>query len=175
MATGPRTRVPMRRRRTGHTDYKNRLALLKSGEARLVVRRTNGNIIVQFVDYDENGDRVRATAVARELEAMGWKNSPKSTPAAYLTGYLAAKRASEAGVNDAVLDIGRHAPIRGSKVYAALKGALDAGIEVPHGDDDIFPSDDRINGQFLGQENDFEAVMAAIGGSSPAKVNTEEE
>ena len=30
MATGPRTRVPFRRRREGKTDYRRRLALLKS-------------------------------------------------------------------------------------------------------------------------------------------------
>ncbi len=176
MAAGPRTRVPMRRRRTGHTDYKKRLALLKSGETRLVVRRTGGNVIVQFVDWEETGDQVKATAVAQELSKMGWKNSAKSTPAAYLTGLLAGKRAKEAGIEDAVLDIGRHAPVRGSKVYAALKGVLDADVWVPHGDDEMFPTEDRLTGAFLDQANDFEAVRAAIGGGMPAaKATTEEE
>lgn len=174
MATGPRTRVPFRRRREGRTDYRARLGLLKSNKTRMVVRRTNGNVIVQFADWDGEGDRVLASATARELAKQGWKHSPKSTPAAYLAGYLAGQRARKAGVENAVLDIGRHAPVRGSKVFAALKGALDAGVEMPHGDDK-FPSEERLNGAFLGQENDFNAVVAALGGTAAAKSNDEEE
>jgi len=33
-------------------------------------------------------------------------------------------------------------------VYAALKGMADAGLEVPH-DEDILPSDERINGEHI--------------------------
>ncbi len=175
MSTGPRTRVPFRRRREGRTDYRRRLALLKSGQTRLVVRRSSGNVTVQFVDYIAEGDQVRATAVARELEKMGWQGSPKNTPAAYLTGLLAGKRALEAGIDEAILDLGRHAPTRGSRVFAVLKGVLDAGVEVPHGDDDIYPSEDRLTGAFLDQQKNFEAVRAAIGGGSPAKSDDEEE
>lgn len=174
MATSPRTRVPFRRRREGRTDYRARLGLLKSGETRVVVRRTNGNIIVQFVNWGETGDMVQATAVGQELAKLGWKGSAKSTPAAYLTGKLAAKRALDAGIDEAVLDIGRHAPVKGSKVFAALKGIVDAGVWVPHGDD-MFPEDERINGAFLDQQKDFEAVEAAIGGSSAANSSEEEE
>ena len=174
MATGPRTRVPFRRRREGRTDYRTRLGLLRSGETRLVVRRTGGNVIVQFVDWDGQGDKVQATAVGQELQKMGWKGSAKSTPAAYLTGLLAGKRARDAGIEGAVLDIGRHAPVRGSKVYAALKGALDAGVHVPHGDG-IFPSEERLNGAFLKQDKDFEAVRGAIGVKRSAKSQDEEE
>ena len=173
MATGPRTRVAFRRRREGRTDYRARLGLLKSGETRVVVRRTNGNVIVQFVDWAETGDMVKATAVGQELAKMGWKGSAKSTPAAYMTGLLAGKRAKAAGIEDAVLDMGRHAPVHGSKVFAALKGVLDAGVWVPHSDD-IFPSEDRLTGAFLGQQKEFEAVKAAIGGTSAANSDEEE-
>jgi large subunit ribosomal protein L18 len=174
MATSPRTRVPFRRRREGRTNYRTRLALLKSGETRLVVRRTNGNVIVQFVDWNQNGDAIKATAVAQELAKLGWEGSAKNTPAAYLTGLLAGKRAAEAGVESAVLDIGRHTPSKGSRVFAALKGVLDAGIEVPHGDESIYPSEDRLNGAFLELESNFNAVKAKIG-TSAAKSNDEEE
>jgi large subunit ribosomal protein L18 len=174
MATSPRTRVPFRRRREGRTDYRARLGMLKSGETRMVVRRTNGNVIVQFVNWSETGDAVQATAVGQELAKMGWKGSAKSTPAAYLTGMLAAKRAQEAGIEGAVLDIGRHAPVKGSKVFAALKGAVDAGLWVPHGDN-MFPSEDRLNGAFLDQQKNFEAVRGAIGAPASAKSNDEEE
>jgi large subunit ribosomal protein L18 len=181
MATSPRTRVPFRRRREGRTNYRTRLALLKSQETRLVVRRTNGNVIVQFVDWTQGGDAVKATAVAQELKKMGWEGSPKNTPAAYLTGLLAGKRAAEAGVESAVLDIGRHTPTKGSRVFAALKGVLDAGIEVPHGGEDVYPSEERLNGAFLELESNFDAVKARIAGAkaggkgtSAAKSNDEE-
>ena len=173
MAVGPRTRVPFRRRREGKTDYRRRLALLKSGETRVVVRRTNGNVIVQFVDWTQGGDAVKATAVAQELAKLGWEGSAKNTPAAYLTGLLAGKRAAAAGVESAVLDIGRHTPTKGSRVFAALKGVLDAGIEVPHGDD-VYPSEERLTGAFLELATNFNAVKAKIG-SSAAKSDDEEE
>ena len=162
MSTGPRTRVPFRRRREGRTDYRRRLHLLRSGETRLVVRRTSQNVIVQFVDWSSEGDQVKATAVAQELSRIGWEGSPKNTPAAYLTGYLAGKRAKAAGVESAVLDIGRRVPTKGSRVFAALKGVLDAGIEVPHGSEEIYPSEERLNGAFLELESNFDAVKGAI-------------
>jgi large subunit ribosomal protein L18 len=181
MATSPRTRVPFRRRREGRTNYRTRLALLKSQETRLVVRRTNGNVIVQFVDWTQGGDAVKATAVAQELKKMGWEGSAKNTPAAYLTGLLAGKRAAQAGVESAVLDIGRHTPTKGSRVFAALKGVLDAGIDVPHGGEDIYPSEERLFGAFLELESNFDAVKAKIAGeaggkgTSAAKSTDEEE
>jgi large subunit ribosomal protein L18 len=180
MATSPRTRVPFRRRREGRTNYRTRLALLKSQETRLVVRRTNGNVIVQFVDWTQTGDAVKATAVAQELKKMGWEGSAKNTPAAYLTGLLAGKRAAQAGVESAVLDIGRHTPTKGSRVFAALKGVLDAGIDVPHGGEEIYPSEDRLNGAYLELESNFNAVKAKIAnskatGTSAAKSTDEEE
>ncbi len=173
MATSPRTRVPFRRRREGRTDYKARLGLLKSGETRVVVRRTNGNVIVQFIDWAETGDNVKTTAVGQELAKMGWTGSAKSTPAAYLTGLLAGKRAMDSGIDSAVLDIGRHAAVKGSKVFAALKGIVDSGVYVPHGDE-MFPAEDRLNGAFLDQQKSFEAVRDAIGVTQAAKSDDEE-
>lgn len=174
MARGPRTRVPFRRRREGRTDYRSRLALLKSGETRLVVRRTGGNVIAQFVNWAEEGDQVAATAVGLELSKLGWNGSPKSTPAAYLTGLLAGKRAMDAGIDEAVFDMGRHRPVRGSKVFAALKGVVDAGVWIPH-DDSMFPSEDRLTGDFLDQKKDFEAARAKIGIPAANSDSEEEE
>lgn len=162
MATSPRTRVPFRRRREGKTDYRRRLALLRSQETRLVVRRTNANVIVQFVDWTQTGDEVKATAVAQELAKLGWEGSAKNTPAAYLTGLLAGKRAAAAGVESAVLDMGRRPPTKGSRIFAALKGVKDAGIEVAAGNDEIYPSEERMNGAFLDLETNFNAVKGKI-------------
>jgi large subunit ribosomal protein L18 len=162
MAAGPRTRVPFRRRREGKTDYRRRLALLKSHSTRLVVRRTASNVIVQFVDWAETGDAVKATAVAHELKGIGWEGSGKNTPAAYLTGLLAGQRAAQLGIEDAVLDIGRRVPTKGARVFAALKGVLDAGIEVAHSED-ILPEEDRITGAHVDSVENFNAVKAKIG------------
>ncbi len=148
MAIGPRYSVPFRRRREGKTDYRVRLNLLKSHKTRAVVRKTLGNIIVQFTNYDEKGDKVLVSATARELKKLGYAGSPDSTAAAYLTGLLAGHRAKEKQINEAVLDLGIQTPSKGSRVFASLRGILDAGVHVPHGKG-IFPTPDRIKGAHL--------------------------
>lgn len=148
MATGPRYKVQFRRRRTGQTDYGRRRNLLQGRTTRLVVRGSNRAITVQFVDYAAEGDVVRAVANSRDLGSSGWTRSFKSTPAAYLTGVLAAIRAKKAGVTNAVLDTGRFKPATGSRTYAALKGVVDAGIQVPHTKEGL-PKQERIVGQHL--------------------------
>jgi large subunit ribosomal protein L18 len=145
MAHGPRYAVKFRRRREGKTDYRRRLALLKGGKTRLVVRRTNTRTIVQFVDYDPKGDIVRAQASSSELKKFGWASAHPNTPSSYLVGLLAGKRAAQAGVEEAVLDLGLAKAVSGGRLFAALKGAIDGGVEVPHGDD-VLPADDRVHG-----------------------------
>jgi large subunit ribosomal protein L18 len=168
MAQGPRYDVPYRRRRAGKTDYRQRLALLKSGKPRLVVRETNRNVTAQFVTYDPDGDRVVAQAEALELEDLGWEGYTSNTPSAYLTGLLAAQRGREAGVDEAVLDLGLQKPSEGGVVFAALRGALDAGVEVPHGDG-IFPTPDRLQGAHIDSETpeNFADVHEEITGEPP--------
>lgn len=148
MGHGPRYRVPFRRRREGRTDYRRRLKLLKGRTTRLVVRPSNRGILVQFVDYDPKGDVIRATATSRDLVPHGWDRSLAATPAAYLTGLLAGQRAKQAGVTKAVFDLGHHEPTPGGKLFAALKGVLDAGVQVPH-DEDVLPDEGRIKGEHL--------------------------
>ena len=149
MSHGPRYRTQLRRRREGKTDYRSRLALLKSGRHRVIVRRSLKNIRVQFPAYDERGDQIIASAIGTELQSKyNWKHSLATTPAAYLTGLLAATRAKKAGITDSVLDIGRQVPVKGSKVFAALQGVLDAGITCPCSDDKL-PPEDRIMGKHL--------------------------
>ena len=58
--------------------------------------------------------------------------SGKNTSSAYLTGYLCGKKALKEGIEGAVLDLGLKTSINGSKIYAALKGAVDAGMNIPH-------------------------------------------
>lgn len=148
MARSSRYKVRFRRRREGKTDYRKRLALLKSGLPRMVVRRTNRYMIVQFVRFKHEGDEVIAYASSKELQRYGWPYAGKNTPAAYLTGFLAALRAKKAGVSEAILDVGRFPSKKGSRLYAALKGALDAGVEVPHSPE-VLPDESRIRGEHI--------------------------
>jgi large subunit ribosomal protein L18 len=149
MAKGARYRVPFRRRREGRTDYRRRLALLKSREPRVVVRRSLTNVRIQVIAYTPEGDKVLASADGRELAKLGLTGtSGKSVPAAYLTGVLAGKRAKDAGVTGAVLDLGRQVPSKGNRIFAALKGVVDAGVEVPH-DEAILPDEERLKGEHI--------------------------
>jgi len=144
-------RIPFRRRRRGLTDYRSRLKMLLSGKPLLVVRKTNTQIIVQVVKPEVKGDVVLAQATGRELRTkFSWPASGKNTPAAYLAGYLAGLRAIKAGVKEAILYIGLHRAVRGARVFAALKGALDAGLKVPHSPE-ILPSEDRIRGSHIAE------------------------
>ena len=152
MRQGPRYRVKPRRQREGKTDYRKRLKLLRSRKPRMVVRRSLKNTQVQFVEYREGGDNIVASAVSMELiSKYKWKYSTSTTPAAYLTGILAGKRAIDKGINECVLDLGRYLPVTGSKIFASLKGVLDAGIECPHNEEKL-PNEDRIMGKHLDKD-----------------------
>jgi len=138
--------MKFKRKRKCKTDYKKRLSLLKSGKVRLVVRKTNKNIIVQFVSYHPDGDKVLCSAHTNELKRHGWNGARRNLPAGYLAGLLAGVKAKD--VKGAILDIGFVPPIKGSLIYAVLKGVLDAGVEVPHSDD-IFPDEKRLKGEHI--------------------------
>jgi large subunit ribosomal protein L18 len=141
---------PLKRREEEKTNYSKRLALVKSGQARLVVRRALNSINVQLVVYEPEGDKVLASAKSTQLEKFGWPLHKGNTPAAYLTGMLCAKRGMKKGTKEAVLDIGLVTPVHGSVVFAALKGAIDAGLKVPVSDD-AFPSKERISGKHIAE------------------------
>jgi large subunit ribosomal protein L18 len=140
--------IPYRRKREGKTNYKKRLSLLKSRECRLVVRKTNKYMTVQFVDYNPDGDHVLLTLSSKSLQKDGWKFCCKNLPAAYLTGCLAGKRALAKKIKRAILDLGLHTPVKGSRIYAVLKGVIDSGVAVPAGED-VFPKPDRLSGKHL--------------------------
>lgn len=142
-------RMPPKRRRLGLTDYRKRLALVKSGLPRLVVRKTNSQIIVQVVRSKLGGDETLVTVTSKKLREYGWRASLKNTPAAYLTGLLAGLLVKDK-VEKAILDIGLQTPSRGSKVFAAALGFRDAGIEIPIGEE-IVPDEERIAGRHISE------------------------
>ncbi|WP_423792851.1 50S ribosomal protein L18 [Methanocaldococcus indicus] len=148
MAHKPTYRVKFRRRREAKTDYRKRLRLLLSRKPRLVARKTLNHIIAQIIEYDEKGDRTVVSAHSRELVKLGYKGHCGNLPAAYLTGYLLGKKALQKGYKEAVLDIGLHRATKGAAVFAILKGAVDAGLDVPHGES-ILPEEERIRGEHI--------------------------
>jgi len=152
--------VNFRRRREGRTDYAKRLALLKSGKPRMVVRKSNKYVTVQFVKFGEKGDETIASATTMELKKIGFPGKC-NTPSAYLAGIAAAKKARAKGVGEFVLDIGRQTASRGSIVFAALKGALDAGLKTSHAPE-MIPSEDRIKGSHLNCAAQFEEARKKI-------------
>lgn len=148
MAHGSRYKVAFKRRREGKTDYGARLKLIDLEKARLVARITNNHIIAQIIKVAPEGDETIISAHSNELKKMGWFGSTKNISAAYLTGFLCGKKAMDEGIEEAILDIGLKSPTKGTKIFAVLKGAVDAGLYVPHGEV-VLPDEERIRGEHI--------------------------
>eukprot|EP01128_Nolandella_sp_AFSM9_P012170 TRINITY_DN9018_c0_g1_i1.p2 TRINITY_DN9018_c0_g1~~TRINITY_DN9018_c0_g1_i1.p2 ORF type:complete len:306 (-),score=113.23 TRINITY_DN9018_c0_g1_i1:150-1019(-) len=130
-----------------------------SPKYRLVVRLTNTDVICQIVSATLSSDVVLTAAYAHELPNYGLKiTGLKNYAAAYATGLLVARRALKklnldklyVGQTEAdgkhfiveeeeerrpfyvILDVGLRATTTGARVFAAMKGAADGGLEIPH-------------------------------------------
>ncbi|MEK6855207.1 MAG: 50S ribosomal protein L18 [Nanoarchaeota archaeon] len=141
------TKTLKRRRKEAKTDYKARLALLKSEKPRIVIRKTNKYIMAQIIKSDHAQDKVIASATSKDLLKKGWpdnKNgSLKTLAACYLTGSLLVKNLKDKP-EEVILDIGLSRNVHGSRIYALLKGAIDSGLNVSH-KKEILPSLEKIN------------------------------
>jgi len=142
------------------TQDKNKYATPKY---RLVVRFTNKDIITQIFSSDLDHDVCLASAYAHELRRYGLKVGFTNYAAAYATGLLLARRVNvKFGLNElyegkkditgedynvtedaeenekspfkALLDVGLKRTTTGARIFGALKGATDGGIDVPHKD-----------------------------------------
>jgi len=131
-----------------------------SPKFRFVVRFTNTDVITQLVEARIEGDIVLVAAYAHELNNYGlpFKNN-NNYASAYATGLLLARRVlNKYGLDSkyegnktptgedfnvseledgprpfyALLDVGLRRTTTGSKVFAALKGATDGGMNIPH-------------------------------------------
>lgn len=140
--------VPYRRKREGKTDYHKRLHLLFSDKPRVVVRKTNTKLIVQLVSYVPTGDSIICSATPKDLKQAGWTFSYKNTPAAYLLGLALGKKALQQKITHAIVDLGLQVSIKGSKLYAVVKGCVDAGLQIPH-DPAVFPKEERLQGKTI--------------------------
>lgn len=138
---------------------------------RFVVRFTNKDIVAQIVSASITGDIVLAAAYSHELPRYGLEVGLTNYAAAYCTGLLLARRVLkklemdeeyegnvEATGEDfsvepadsrrpfrALLDVGLIRTTTGNRVFGALKGALDGGLDIPHSDKRFagFKKDDK--------------------------------
>jgi large subunit ribosomal protein L18 len=145
------------------TDYKKRLGMLKSGMGRVVIRKSNKYITIQYVKSEEAKDNIITGANSKELLKYGWSKdnigSLKSIAAAYLTGYLAGKKIKEKEKKcEAITDIGINRGISGSRIFSALKGVIDAGIKI-NANESIFPDEKKLNGKGI---NDLSKIVQKV-------------
>jgi len=122
------------------------------------VRVTCSNVICQIVSATIAGDQIYVRADSRELKKWGITTGLTNYASAYATGLLTARRLlKKAGLDKlyagnakvdgedynveaneerkpfkAVLDVGLARTTTGNKVFAALKGASDGGLDIPH-------------------------------------------
>lgn len=142
--------TPLRRRKEGKTNYSKRMAYLKSSIPRIVVRKSSNHTTVQFVETKKGIDSVLASAHTKELGKFKYTGHGGNIPAAYLTGFLAGKRYGIKQGKEAIVDIGVQQPVLGSRIFAAVKGAIDAGINV-RANPKAFPKEERLEGKHVEQ------------------------
>lgn len=140
--------VEYRRKREGKTDYRKRLTYLKSQKPRLVIRLTSSHIITQVVQYNPDGDFTKLTFNSKSLAKYGWNYSTNNLPAAYLTGLVIGKAAVDNGINDLVTDMGMQSKVHGARLFAVIKGVVDAGVAIPYSEK-CLPSEERVSGQHI--------------------------
>eukprot|EP01023_Acetabularia_acetabulum_P021938 TRINITY_DN2168_c0_g1_i1.p1 TRINITY_DN2168_c0_g1~~TRINITY_DN2168_c0_g1_i1.p1 ORF type:complete len:297 (-),score=70.87 TRINITY_DN2168_c0_g1_i1:230-1120(-) len=126
---------------------------------RFVVRFTNRDVICQVIYATLAGDITICQARAQELPRYGLKVGLTNYASTYCVGLLCARRLlKKFGLDEiyegkvevdgedynveevedgprpfvCVLDTGLKRTTTGSKVFAALKGALDGGLDIPH-------------------------------------------
>jgi len=148
--TTTRYRVNFRRRREGRTDYRLRRKLISSRQLRLVIRKTVNHVNIQVVEARIEGDRVLAHAGTAELQKFGWKAGTGNLPAAYLAGFLLGKRALGKELKFAIVDLNRYKITTENRLLSAMKGAIDAGLELPH-DEKVLPKSKRVCGSHIAE------------------------
>lgn len=143
--------LPKRRRLEGKTNYTKRKKLLEARKPRIVIRKSNKYITIEYVESKVAQDSVKINLNSKILLEHGWpkesEGSLKSLGAAYLTGLIFGKKAKILiKAHKPVLDTGLIRSTKGSKIYAAVKGIIDSGIDMPH-NKEVFPDEKRINNE----------------------------
>ena len=163
MAKNRKYTVSIKRKREKKTDYKLRLKLLKSNKPRLVIRKSLKNIVLQIVESKDAQDKIIISSHSHELKKFGWDYNLGNIPSAYLTGFSFGKKALKNNINEVIIDLGLQKAIPKSRLYSAIKGCIDAGLQIPH-DSKIFPSEERIKGKHINKdiEKKFEETKKKI-------------
>jgi len=133
----------------------------KTPKYRFVVRRSHRDIVCQIFSSDLTHDVCLAAAYSHELRRYGVKNGFTNYAAAYCTGLLLARRVNlKFGLDEqyegqvelsgepynvadedaadarspfkAHLDVGLARTTTGARLFGALKGACDGGLNIPH-------------------------------------------
>lgn len=140
--------VKYRRKREGKTDYRSRIKLLSSHKNRIVVRRSLHNLTIQFVSLDKKGDKILIASSTKELLSYGWSAHRGNLPSAYLAGYLCGLKAKKKNTIEGILDIGLSRAVKGSGFFSAVKGLIDAGINIKCSEE-FLPSLDAVTGKTI--------------------------
>jgi len=138
------------------TQYKNKF---NTPKYRLVVRTTNRDVVCQIIYSRMQGDVIVEAAYSHELPKYGLEVGLKNYAAHYCTGLLLARRVLRKYKLDELypgkeevdgeefyieplddepkpfrcfLDVGLTRTTTGNKVFGALKGAIDGGLDIPH-------------------------------------------
>jgi large subunit ribosomal protein L5e len=144
----------------------------KTPKYRFVVRITNRDIVCQIFSADITHDVCMLAAYAHELPRYGIKCGLTNYAAAYATGLLLARRVnSKLGLEyegseevtgemfhveadpegkapfKALLDVGLRRTTTGARIFGALKGACDGGLDIPH-NDRRFPGSECTAGDY---------------------------
>jgi len=152
-------------------QYKNKF---NTPKYRMIVRSTNKDVVCQIAYSRMQGDIIVAAAYSHELPAFGLPVGLKNYAAHYCTGLLLARRILTKFKMDKLyegqtevdgeeytvepvddgprpfrcfLDVGLNRTTTGNKVFGALKGALDGGLDIPH-NNKRFPGFDDESKEF---------------------------
>jgi len=152
-------------------QYKNKF---NTPKYRLIVRTTNKDVVCQIAYSRMQGDIIVAAAYSHELPRYGLSVGLKNYAAHYCTGLLLARRVLQKFKMDELykgqeevdgeeynvepnddgprpfrcfLDVGLTRTTTGNKVFGALKGALDGGLDIPH-NNKRFPGYDAESKEF---------------------------
>jgi len=157
--------LPLKRRREGKTNYRKRLALLKFGKPRVVIRKSNKYITLQLVEFDLKNFReiTRFSFISKKLENFGWNYAKNNLPASYLSGLAFGLICKKNGISEGVLDLGLNRVTKGNRIFSALLGCIDAGLKIPHSEKNL-PPEERVKGAHISQEvvKKFEEVKQKI-------------
>ncbi|MBN2459410.1 50S ribosomal protein L18 [Candidatus Woesearchaeota archaeon] len=161
---------PYKRKKEGRTNYKKRLILLKSQKPRLIIRRTNTSIIMQVAEYQPSGDRIVCGINSSALKKLGWNYSCNNLPACYLAGLLVGKKALAKKITEAIPDLGLQTTLPGSRLYAAIKGTIDAGLMM-NASEEVFPSKERLSGEHIAKFFEANKNKTQFSGYAKQKLN----